>query len=73
MSLQDDVLDVEHHLNKCTHGAAGPMRRAFGEIIDRLWQYESEIEDAEATINAQNHLLKLNCCPRCKAELADKG
>ena len=66
MSLQDDVFDVNkallhrENLKKLYQKPSldESIYKAFQNIIEQLWQYETQLEDAEKIIASQNLLLK---------------
>ena len=78
MSLQDDAFDVNTALlqraellhTKPSLKEEDPIYKAFGNIVARLWQFETELEDSEKVIAAQNLLLTKHLAP---SEVLDIG
>ena len=67
MSLQDDVFDVNDRLRKRSLTKHDKYTMAFERIVERLWQYETELEDTERVIADQLKPSKsLNIGDTCK-------
>ena len=50
MSLQDTVFDLEESINE-KFGKGSVESKWFDEIIDRLWAYEAEYDNAIVQVN----------------------